>query len=67
MSEKFLFLKSIRFWKMVIVGILIALEQQGVITGDLSKAVANVLELVLTGSVVIRTVDRFGEKLANNT
>lgn len=65
MNPKFDFLKSVRFWKMVVVAVLLVLEQQGVITNDLSQAVAHVLELVLGGSIVIKTVDRFSETLAS--
>ena len=61
LPSNFLFLKSVRFWKLFIVAVLLALEQQGIIQGGLSEAMARILELTLGGSVLIRTVDRLGE------
>lgn len=58
------FLTSVRFWKLVVVALLVALEQQGAITGDVAQTITRFIELILGGSVAIRTVDRFSEKLA---
>jgi len=55
------FLKSVRFWKLVIAGVAFALYQDGVV----SQAVLSLVETILLGSVAVRTVDRFGEKLGN--
>lgn len=63
--SKLEFLKSVRFWKISIVAVLMVLQQQGVITGDLYDGIARVLELVLGGSVLIRTVDRFADKVSS--
>jgi len=65
LPENFLFLKSVRFWKLIVVAVLLVLEQQGIINGGLSEAFARVVELVLGGSVVIRTVDKLGESIGN--
>ncbi len=61
--SKFAFLQSVRFWKLVIVGVLLSLQQGGYINSELLNAVFGVLELALGGSVIIRTVDRLGEKV----
>lgn len=58
------FLKSVRFWKLFVVAVLVSLEQQGVITGEIAESITRVIEVLLGGSVVIRTVDRFSETLA---
>lgn len=63
--EKLDFLKSVRFWKLFVVALLVSLEQQGVITGELLELLARLIEIVLGGSVVVRTVDRFSETLAS--
>lgn len=63
MSEKFAFLQSVRFWNLVIVSVILVLRQNGVLVEE--ALVSNILEvvaLVLGGSVVIRTTDRFAEK-----
>ena len=60
MSQKFNFLKSVRFWKLVLVGFAFALYE----VGGISQALLALIETVLIGSVAIRTVDRFGEKVS---
>lgn len=53
----FTFLKSVRFWKL---GAAVAVEflaSQGIVDANLAHAIA----AWLTGSVVVRTVDRAGE------
>lgn len=60
MKNKFMFLKSVRFWKLFIVAVAQFLSSQGII--DLT--VANGLSILLLGSVTVKTVDRFSEKLA---
>jgi len=57
----FEFLKSTRFWKLVLAGFAAVLFKEGVIT----QTVLALIETILVGSVVIRTVDRFGEKIGN--
>ena len=61
LSLDFSFLKSTRFWKLVIVAILQVLISLGIIQGDLVTIIM-ALESVLGISIVIRTVDRFAEK-----
>ena len=53
----FLFLKSVRFWKLVIVAVAQVLKNEGYIDDN----IVNGLTLLLVGDVAIRTVDRFGE------
>lgn len=60
MTKKFDFLTSVRFWKLVIVGIVFALFKVEVIP----EAWFVLIQTVLVGSVIIKTVDRFSEKLA---
>lgn len=62
--KNFEFLKSVRFWKLVVIAVLVVLQQEGFIPDGLADALARVLEFVLGGSVVVRTVDRFAEKLS---
>ena len=58
MNKNFNFLKSVRFWKLVLVGIAFALFEVGVI----NFATLGLIEVILIGSVAVRTVDRLGEK-----
>lgn len=58
LPKQFSFLKSVRFWKLVLAGIGLALYNVGAI----SEALFALIEMVLLGSVTIRTFDRFGEK-----
>lgn len=62
MNDRFAFLKSTRFWKIVIIAVLEGMLALGVIDGQTSEVVTKLIEFVLGGSVVIRTVDRLGEK-----
>jgi hypothetical protein len=57
------FLKSIRFWKVVIVAALIGLQKEGVIAEGTWDTVVTALEAIIGASVVIRTVDRASEKI----
>jgi len=57
--KKFDFLKSVRFWKIVVAFIFYILGANEII--PISFAVA--VEGVLGVSVAVRTVDRFGEKV----
>ena len=57
----FNFLQSTRFWKLVLAGLAAALFQEGVIT----QTIFALLETILIGSVTIRTVDRFAEKIGS--
>ena len=54
------FLKSNRFWKLVIVALLGVLVDFGVLPETWLA-----LQPILLGSVVVRTVDRFGEKVGS--
>ncbi len=60
--SRFAFLKSTRFWKIVLIAVLEGLVVTNVIDGETSQTIARLLEFVLGSSVVIRTVDRVGEK-----
>lgn len=55
------FIKSTRFWKLILVGIAGVLYAEGIIT----QAVLALIQTILLGSVVIRTCDRFAEKIGN--
>ena len=52
------FLKSRRFWALVLIAIIKVLDSEGIIPGVWTEA----LVTVLVGFVSIRTIDRFGEK-----
>lgn len=62
MKDKLAFLTSTRFWKLVIIGILEALVAVSVIDAASLQALTDIVQLILGGSIAIRTVDRFGEK-----
>jgi len=55
----FSFLSSVRFWAIVGIGIVGALKASEVLSEELSNA----LITILMGYTVIRTVDRFGDKI----
>lgn len=61
MPKDFEFLKSVRFWKLVIVAIAQVMASEGIIEHN----IVNGLSLILLGSITIRTVDRNIEKLSN--
>mgnify|MGYP000209178893 CR=1 FL=1 len=61
-KQDFAFLKSVRFWKLFVVAVVQFLASQAVV----STEVANGISLILLGSVTVRTIDRFGEKVAKN-
>lgn len=63
MKEKFEFLQSVRFWKVVVAITLESLVAYNVIDSVLAEAVAHIVSLVLGVSVTIRTVDRVSEKI----
>lgn len=56
------FLKSTRFWKVVIIALLEGLIAVGVVDGDTAEILTRLVEMILGASVAIRTVDRFAEK-----
>ena len=66
LNEKLGFLKSSRFWQLVIVGVLQALVAVGVIDPGAGEVIANLITTVLVASVGIRTVDRFAEHVGGN-
>jgi ABC-type transport system involved in multi-copper enzyme maturation permease subunit len=57
MLNDFSFLKSRRFYAIVIIAIIGALKTAGVISDE----IANAIITILTGFTVIRTVDKFIE------
>jgi len=63
LPAEFIFLKSVRFWKLVIIAVLRVLQGENVIEPGIIDALANILELVLGGSIIIRTVDRTADKI----
>lgn len=58
MNKKFDFLKSVRFWKLVLFGLVQALVGYGVIDSVLGNTIAT----VLLGDVAVNTIDRFSKK-----
>ena len=62
MDSKWAFLKSRRFWGLVIIAILKVLESQGI----WGTEIVNPLILLISGFIGIRTVDRFAEKFGAN-
>jgi len=62
-KQKFAFIYSVRFWKVVIAITLESLISYGVIDMTLAVAVAHIVSLALGTSVTIRTLDRFSEKI----
>lgn len=61
MNERFAFLKSTRFWKIVMAVGIQALVAYGVIDVVIGNSISTILGL----DVVVRTVDRHGEKTGN--
>lgn len=59
--EKLAFLKSVRFWKLMALAIVAMLHAYNTLTPEISI----LLETILGGSITIRTIDRFGEKVGN--
>lgn len=62
MDDKFAFLKSVRFWKVVIIGLLESMMAFGVIDGVQVETFTRIIEAILGASIMIKTVDRFAEK-----
>lgn len=58
MPEKFEFLKSTRFWALVVGSVVLYLQTKGL----LGQPEMVLIETILGGFIGIRTVDRFGEK-----
>jgi hypothetical protein len=54
-AEKFLFLKSRRFWAMVLFALIPVFEE----TFGLSKELGDALRTILGGFVTVATVDKF--------
>ncbi len=54
------FLKSNRFWSLVIIALVWVAGQWGFITPEIVAAI----EVILGGHIVIRTTDRFSETIA---
>ena len=56
-------LRSPRFWGLVIIGVLQALLQTGVISGADLEVWTQVIQMITGGAVGIRTIDRIAEKV----
>jgi hypothetical protein len=56
----FSFLKSNRFWSLVVIALVWIAGQQGFISPEIVAAI----EVILGGHIVIRTTDRFSETIA---
>lgn len=61
-NTDFAFLTSMRFHKLVLIGVIQALLTLGVISAGEAEAVAQIIQLILGGDITIRTIDRLGEK-----
>lgn len=57
--KKLEFLKSRRFWGLIIIAILGVFENEGIIAQDIVSAIV----LIIGGFIGIRTLDRFSETL----
>lgn len=57
--SKLSFLKSRRFWGLIIIAILGVFENEGIIAQDIVSAIV----LIIGGFIGIRTLDRFSETL----
>jgi len=57
--ENFEFLKSSRFWFMIIGAVALYLQNKGII----GEAELTFIGTIVTGFIGIRTVDRLGEKI----
>lgn len=57
------FIYSTRFIKIVLIGVIEGLLAVNVIEADTSVALVRILEAILGASVVVRTIDRFSEKI----
>ncbi len=60
LNEQLPFLKSSRFWQVVIAFVFLALGQTGTIPSEIATAVAGILGV----SVSIKTVDKFADRIA---
>lgn len=63
-----LIFSSVRFWQLVCIGVIQALVQIQVLTGETAITLAQVVQLILGGSVAIGTIDsaatKFGTSVA---
>lgn len=55
-------LKSPRFWGIVAIGLLQGLVLFNIITNVQSEGLIQILQAIIAGAVVVRTVDRNGDK-----
>lgn len=55
-------LKSIRFQAILIIGLLQALVLFNIITGVQGEGLVQIIQAIVAGAVVVRTVDRSGDK-----
>jgi len=58
--EKFDFLKSTRFWALIIGAVTFYLQTKGI----LGEAELNLIGTIVAGFIGIKTIDRFGEKIS---
>ena len=61
LKEKFQFLSSVRFWKLVGIALTTVLMSEQIISTEIGQAII----VLLGGSIAIRTVDRIGDRLGN--
>jgi len=54
------FLKSRRFWSLVVIAVLGVLQTEGILPDEIVKA----LVIILSGFIGIRTIDRFSESVS---
>ena len=59
MLTNFDFLGSRRFWSLIVMAIVNVLGAEGIMSGEIVKAIS----LILTGFITIRTADKFAESL----
>lgn len=60
-NDRWKFLESVRFWKVVAAGVALALFDAQVISSQLTTLITT----ILLGSAAIRTIDRLGEKIGS--
>lgn len=58
MKQKFVFLSSVRFWKLVIIAVVGVLVNEGIIAIEIATAI----NTLLLGDIAINTIDRFSTK-----
>ena len=59
-------LGSVRFWQLVVIAALQVLLGLGYLTGDAVEAITKAVQLVLSGSVVIGSVDSAASRISGS-